>query len=102
MKPLRPCLACRDVNACVRAAVQESLYLTAKREKLGKPVERGHVLPQTTKEPGASDLATMCLVSVRVYALPLGVCVWRSVHLSESRLFAQASASACRRTTRRA
>lgn len=36
----------------MRQAIKESLYLTAKREKLGKPVERGHVLPQTTKEPG--------------------------------------------------
>jgi hypothetical protein len=44
--PPPPCLALLDMK------MQEALYLSSKREPLGRPVERGHVLPEAVKGAG--------------------------------------------------
>lgn len=49
-----PCVASLDME------LQEALYLSSKREPLGRPVERGHVLPESVKGAGTHLATCLC------------------------------------------
>jgi hypothetical protein len=41
-----------DLHTSSPLMLQEKIYVSAKREALGKPLDRGHMLPDTVKGPG--------------------------------------------------